>query len=154
MVKTNYHKYCLASLRKLTWISSPVGFSISWIRGTAAGSPQRWSSSAEIPKRARVNEKPLVMHPNIWNKKRERLRIVRNPLMLKYEQHNILTWFTTMLLYFDNKLSWQIEDHSTAYHHVNHLAALLVNWFIKNFISFQNKTSALTTKERLEASSD
>lgn len=51
-----------------TW--SLVTFSIFWIRGMAAASPHRWSSSAEIPNRARVNEKPLFLQPSIWPKRK------------------------------------------------------------------------------------
>lgn len=50
----------------LTW--SPVTLSISSIRGTEAGSPQRCSSFTDNPSKARVNEKPLVLHPNICMK--------------------------------------------------------------------------------------
>lgn len=51
-----------------TLMESPVTLRISWTRGTAAASPHRCNSLAASPNNARVNEKPLVLHPIIWTK--------------------------------------------------------------------------------------
>lgn len=99
---------------------SLVAFSISWIRGTAAGSPQRWSSSAEIPKRARVNEKPLVLHPNIWRKrKRRKLKLeIRNSLnnSLKIQCHRVC--HTNCALPISSKPKGHILNYIAAHHDV------------------------------------